>query len=143
MFTNSVELYIGNLDPLINEEALFNIFCIYGQIVSLKIMRHFITRESRGFGFIVYFRPHEARLAKEKMHGAQLMSRRLSVFYKEQYEQLDQHANLLVSNLPLESTDDDVEALFKPFGTVFSVKMFTPEGQEKPALSKSAYVQLE
>lgn len=48
------ELYITNLEEEINEQILYNIFCSYGHILSVKIMRHILDRRPRGFAFITY-----------------------------------------------------------------------------------------
>lgn len=41
----------------------------FGHIKSLKIMKHFISKKSRGFGFINFVRPEEAEEALKAMHN--------------------------------------------------------------------------
>lgn len=41
----------------------------YGYIRSIKIMKHLISKKSRGFGFINFSRPEDALAAQKAMHN--------------------------------------------------------------------------
>lgn len=51
---NATTLYIGDLDEQINEEYLYQKFCQFGQIFTLKIAKD-VNKKSRGFAFITYY----------------------------------------------------------------------------------------
>lgn len=67
-FTN---LYMKNLDLDVTEELLREKFSEFGKIASLVISRD-DNGTSRGFGFVNFDNPDDARQAMEAMNGSQL-----------------------------------------------------------------------
>ena len=55
--TSSIPLRVsGDIRTLkITEEMLYSIFIKFGPIFSLRIMKDFNTKKSRGFGFVSYY----------------------------------------------------------------------------------------
>lgn len=98
------ELYISNLEEEINEQILFNIFCAYGHIVGVKIMRHLLNRKSRGFAFITYKNQYSADKALKAMNGKVIFRNKIQVFSKEKYQKIDKNSNVFFSNLPKKMT---------------------------------------
>jgi len=75
-------LFIGNLDPEVDEKLLYDTFSAFGVIISTpKIMRDPQAGESRGFGFISYDEFAAADSAIEAMNGQFLMNRPITVSY--------------------------------------------------------------
>jgi len=75
-------LFIGNLDPEVDEKLLYDTFSAFGVIISTpKIMRDPETGQSKGFGFIGYdtFEASDASIAA--MNGQFLAGRPISVSY--------------------------------------------------------------
>lgn len=66
-------LYVKNLDPQTTEELLQEKFSPFGKIVSLVIAKD-DNGISKGFGFVNYDDPDDARRAMEGMNGSQLGS---------------------------------------------------------------------
>lgn len=64
-------LYMKNLDPEVTEEHLREKFSEFGKIVSLVISKD-DSGISRGFGFVNFENPDDARHAMEAMNGSQL-----------------------------------------------------------------------
>lgn len=64
-------LYMKNLDEDINEEHLREKFSEFGKIASLVILKD-DNGTSRGFGFVNFENPDDARQAMEAVHGKQL-----------------------------------------------------------------------
>ena len=117
------EVYVGDLDPNVNEEVLFSAFSRIGRIHSLKVMRHIVTGASRGFAFINFYTPGEALRAKKIMDGEKFFGRKLKVYLKAEYDSLDPNANVVFQNLPENTTEEEVLKLLAPVGTPFSVKV--------------------
>lgn len=67
-FTN---LYVKNIDPEINEEVLHEKFSEYGKITNLIVMKD-EDGNPKGFGFINFDSPDDAKRAVEAMNGAEL-----------------------------------------------------------------------
>ncbi|CAL1376654.1 unnamed protein product [Linum trigynum] len=75
-------LFIGNLDPDVDEKLLHDTFSAFGVIVSNpKIMRDPETGNSRGFGFISYDSFEASDAAIEAMTGQYLCNRQITVSY--------------------------------------------------------------
>ncbi|GAV87415.1 RRM_1 domain-containing protein [Cephalotus follicularis] len=75
-------LFIGNLDPDVDEKLLYDTFSAFGVIVTNpKIMRDPDTGNSRGFGFISYDSFEASDAAIEAMNGQYLCNRQITVSY--------------------------------------------------------------
>mmetsp|Transcript_25904 Transcript_25904/g.68477 ORF Transcript_25904/g.68477 Transcript_25904/m.68477 type:complete len:284 (+) Transcript_25904:94-945(+) len=81
--TNEVgaNLFIGNLEPEVDEKMLYDTFSSFGVLLFAKVMRDPDTGTSRGFGFISYdgFDASDAALAG--MNGQFLCNRPISCSY--------------------------------------------------------------
>ncbi|GMF18058.1 unnamed protein product [Phytophthora lilii] len=75
-------LFLGNLDPEVDEKLLYDTFSAFGGIVDTpKVMRDPDTKASRGFGFVSFDSFEAADLAIECMHGQYLCNRQVVVQY--------------------------------------------------------------
>ncbi|KAA8531858.1 hypothetical protein F0562_006425 [Nyssa sinensis] len=75
-------LFVGNLDPDVDEKLLYDTFSAFGVIVTNpKIMRDPDTGNSRGFGFISYDSFESSDAAIEAMNGQYLCNRQITVSY--------------------------------------------------------------
>ncbi|CAI9783139.1 unnamed protein product [Fraxinus pennsylvanica] len=133
-------LYMKNLDPDVTEEILLGKFSAYGKIISLAILKD-ENGASRGFGFVNFENPDDAKLALEAFHGTQLGSKVLYVARaqkkKEREEMLRcqfeekrrekilkyQASNVYVKNIDDDVTDDELRDHFSQCGTITSAKL--------------------
>ena len=75
-------LFIGNLDPDVDETVLYNTFSAFGVIVgNPKIQRDPDSGVSKGFGFIAFDDFDASDMAIEAMNGQYLGGRPISVAY--------------------------------------------------------------
>ncbi|CDW60956.1 Heterogeneous nuclear ribonucleoprotein A1 [Trichuris trichiura] len=51
---HNCKLFIGNLSPTTTTEILLKFYSHYGKVIECKILRHAVTKESRGFGFVTF-----------------------------------------------------------------------------------------
>ncbi len=47
-----MNIYVGNLSSSVTEEDLKNLFSLYGNVTSTKVIKDMYTGVSKGFGFI-------------------------------------------------------------------------------------------
>jgi len=66
-------LYVGNLAPTVDEQALYSHFIQFGYIANVQILRDKEAGTSRGFGFVSYMHPSSAQMAMQHMNGVTLM----------------------------------------------------------------------
>eukprot|EP00833_Pecoramyces_ruminatium_P014402 jgi/Orpsp1_1/1188434/evm.model.d7180000064825.1 len=75
-------LFIGNLDPDIDEKFLYDTFGAFGVIVQTpKIARDSETGNSKGYGFISFDNFESSDAAIEAMNGQYLMNKAITVSY--------------------------------------------------------------
>ncbi|GAA5862978.1 hypothetical protein JCM3774_006708 [Rhodotorula dairenensis] len=75
-------LFVGNLDPNVDERMLFDTFMAFGTLVQpAKISRDMTTGASKGFGFISYDSFEASDAAIESMNGQFLMNKPITVSY--------------------------------------------------------------
>jgi len=75
-------LFIGNLDPEVDEKLLYDTFSAFGVIISTpRIMRETDSGVSRGFGFVSFDSFESSDQAINNMNGQFLCGRPISVSY--------------------------------------------------------------
>jgi len=75
-------LFIGNLDPEIDEKLLYDTFSAFGVILQTpKIMRDPDTGNSKGFAFINFASFDASDAAQEAMNGQHLCNRTITISY--------------------------------------------------------------
>ncbi|MDR0535527.1 MAG: RNA-binding protein [Puniceicoccales bacterium] len=73
------KLFVGNLTWGATEEDLGNYFGQFGKIAEVEVMRDRFTGRARGFAFVTYENPEEARIAVENTEGKDFQGRPLKV----------------------------------------------------------------
>ena len=150
MFGNrGFEVYVGDLDPSVTEQLLYNSFAQFGMISSVKIMRHIVTHKSRGFGFVTFFHQSDGQRAIKEMHKSTLLNACIKVYSKTKFNSIDRNSNLLILNLPLEYGVSDIRKMTVNYGGVFSIEVKSQEFEQEEAPNRvvstrrRAYLQFE
>lgn len=73
------KLYVGNLSYTVDEDALRRMFAQAGTVESIKVITDRDTGRSRGFAFVEMASNEEAADAINRLNGAQLEGRALTV----------------------------------------------------------------
>ncbi|GAB2228044.1 hypothetical protein Droror1_Dr00009873 [Drosera rotundifolia] len=81
----SANVYVKNLNPLVNDAILAAHFSSCGEVVSKKVM-HYDNGLSKMFGFVTFSSPVEAERAVRALHGSKLLGRRLYVAVAQRKE---------------------------------------------------------
>ena len=74
-----MNIYAGNLNYTLTEEALEKVFTEYGEVTSVKIIRDKYTDQSKGFGFIEMADDASAQKAIDELNGTEVNGRELRV----------------------------------------------------------------
>ncbi|OMO84051.1 hypothetical protein COLO4_22263 [Corchorus olitorius] len=133
-------LYMKNLDTDITEEFLVEKFSQFGKIASLAVAKE-ENGASRGFGFVNFENPDDAKRAMEAMNGKQLGSKVLYVaraqkkaereqilrrqFEEKRKEQIMKYkaSNVYVKNIDDDVTDEELREHFSQCGIITSAKL--------------------
>jgi len=76
--TGSTQVYVGNLSYSLRDHQLKDVFEKYGDISSVRIIKHPQSRRSKGFGFITFDSVKSVKKSL-KMHGKELNGRTIVV----------------------------------------------------------------
>ncbi|KAJ2957413.1 hypothetical protein NQZ79_g6863 [Umbelopsis isabellina] len=75
-------LFVGNLDPDVDEKMLYDVFSAFGVIVQTpKIARDTETGNFKGYGFVTYDNFDSSDAAIDAMNGQYLMNKEVNVSY--------------------------------------------------------------
>ncbi|MCL5875800.1 MAG: RNA-binding protein [Candidatus Dependentiae bacterium] len=74
-----MNIYVGRLNPSVNEEALREMFEVYGQVTSIKLIKDKFTGNPRGFGFVEMPNGDEAQNAITELNGKEVSGSRIIV----------------------------------------------------------------
>ena len=78
-------LFVYNLCPEIEENALWHLFGPFGAVQSVKIIRDFHTQKCKGFGFVTMSSYENAMIAVNSLNGILLSNRVLQVSFKSNF----------------------------------------------------------
>eukprot|EP00820_Chromera_velia_P016665 Cvel_26166.t1-p1 / transcript=Cvel_26166.t1 / gene=Cvel_26166 / organism=Chromera_velia_CCMP2878 / gene_product=Splicing factor 3B subunit 4, putative / transcript_product=Splicing factor 3B subunit 4, putative / location=Cvel_scaffold3073:15022-19728(+) / protein_length=428 / sequence_SO=supercontig / SO=protein_coding / is_pseudo=false len=134
-------LYIGNLEPKVDEETLGELFTQCGPVKSVSMPRDKITQTHQSYGFIEFEHEEDANYALRIMGTIKLYGRPIKLNKASQDKRtVEVGANLFVGNLDPEVDDKMLHMTFASFGTLLSVKiMRDPETGESKGFGFVAF----
>jgi len=124
--SGNANIFIKNLDKSIDNKALYDTFCVFGNILSCKVATD-ASGESKGYGFVQYERDEAAHAAIDKLNGMLMNDKKVYVgpFVRKQERDNSpgnvKFNNVYVKNLAETTTEDDLKEIFGKFGTLTSV----------------------
>ncbi|KAM9329041.1 cold-inducible RNA-binding protein [Gastrophryne carolinensis] len=77
--TDEGKLFVGGLSFDTDENSLEQVFCKYGQISEVVVVKDRETKRSRGFGFVTFESPDDAKDAMQAMNGKSVDGRQIRV----------------------------------------------------------------
>ncbi|KAF3483602.1 splicing factor 3B subunit 4 [Arthroderma uncinatum] len=75
------ELFVGNLDPMVSEQVLYDTFSRFGSLISLPKVARDDANLSKGYGFISFSNFEASDDAITNMNGQYLMNKEITVQY--------------------------------------------------------------
>ena len=114
-------LLVKNLSPQVSAHLLWNTFIKFGDIRSSKLKID-ILGESKGFGFISYYKWEDAIKAKESLNDKELLGKKIKINFLEKGKRhVVKKNNIYVKEIPKKNfTDKDLIELFNKFGKINS-----------------------
>ncbi|MFH1223005.1 MAG: RNA-binding protein [Pseudomonadota bacterium] len=73
------KLYVGNLPYSVNDQKLQELFSVYGEVVSAKVITDYDSGRSKGFGFVEMASDDAARKAISELDGKEMEGRNVKV----------------------------------------------------------------
>jgi RNA recognition motif-containing protein len=75
----TVQIYVGNLNYRMTEEALQELFAKYGEVVSAKIVKDRYSGRSKGFGFVEMENKDDGEKAVQELNESEVDGRNIRV----------------------------------------------------------------
>lgn len=122
--SNSSNVYVKNLDKNIDNKALHDTFCLFGNILSCKVAQD-PEGKSRGFGFIHFENEEAAKTAIEKLNGMKIGTKTVYVGPFQKHSERDNgtpkaFSNVYMKHIPDSWDEEKVKATLEEFGQVTS-----------------------
>lgn len=118
-------VFIKNLDPAIDNKALYDTFAAFGPVLSCKVATD-RNGQSKGFGYVQYENEEAAQSAIVRLNGMLINDKQVYVGqHVRRQERVPANAspkfnNVYVKNLSETTSDEDLKKAFETFGTITS-----------------------
>ncbi|KAF8962665.1 Protein phosphatase PP2A regulatory subunit B [Entomortierella lignicola] len=131
--TASASLYVGELDPSVNEAMLFEMFNSVGPVASIRVCRDAVTRRSLGYAYVNFHNVADGERALETLNYTLIKNRPCRIMWSQRDPALRKTGtgNIFIKNLDASIDNKALHDTFSAFGNILSCKVATEEGQSK------------
>lgn len=122
-------IFIKNLDASIDNKLLHETFTVFGNILSCKVALD-NSGNTKGYGFVQFDKEEAAQTAISSLNGMLLNGKQVYVgefARRQQRVDASKFTNVYVKNLSESTTDEDLENIFKEYGSTNSAKVMKDE----------------
>ncbi|XP_066958059.1 ELAV-like protein 1 isoform X17 [Macrobrachium rosenbergii] len=120
---SKTNLIVNYLPQNMTQEEIRSLFSSIGELESCKLIRDKVTGQSLGYGFVNYVRQDDAERAINQLNGLRLQNKTIKVSYARPSSEAIKGANLYVSGLPKSMTQQDLEAMFRAYGSIITSRI--------------------
>ncbi|CAH2236558.1 ELAV-like protein 1 [Pararge aegeria] len=128
---SKTNLIVNYLPQTMTQEEIRSLFSSVGEVESCKLIRdkvtvfpdHILNGQSLGYAFVNYHKTEDAEKAVNTLNGLRLQNKIIKVSYARPSSDAIKGANLYVSGLPKHMTQQDLEKLFSPYGSIISSRI--------------------
>ena len=121
-------VYVGNLDPQVTEQTLYEHFSRIGPVMSVRVCMDTSTQKSLGYGYVNFQNPSDAEKALDEL-GVKLFSKfiRVSKIQRDPSQRRSGVNNIIVKRLPAAIDVPGLKDIFSKFGRITSLRLATDE----------------
>ncbi|XP_044151319.1 polyadenylate-binding protein 1-like [Bufo gargarizans] len=130
---NAASLYVGDLRTEITEAMLYERFGPVGNILSIRVCRDKITRQSLGYGYINFQQPADAERALDTMNFEDMKGKPMRIMWCQRDPSLRKSGvgNVFIKNLEKSIDSKLLYDTFSAFGNILSCKVVCDENGSK------------
>ncbi|PPS15764.1 hypothetical protein GOBAR_AA04814 [Gossypium barbadense] len=124
--TGYANVFIKNLDPAIDNKALYDIFAAFGNVLSCKVATD-RNGQAKGFGYVQFENDEAAQNAIKRLNGMLINDKQVYVGRHVRRQErvpanvTPKFTNVYVKNLSETTSDEDLKKVFGTYGTITSV----------------------
>ncbi|KAF2206834.1 hypothetical protein CERZMDRAFT_115558 [Cercospora zeae-maydis SCOH1-5] len=125
------ELFVGNLDNMVDEKVLYDTFSRFGPLVAAPKVARDESNLSKGYGFISYASFEASDEAIEHMHGQYLMNKEITVQYAYKKDgKGERHGDAAERALAAQARKHGVEVAIPALPAALVMPSGTPSGPQ-------------
>jgi len=125
-------LYVGDLDADITEAVLYEKFSAAGQVLSIRVCRDQITKQSLGYAYVNFHQPADAERALDTMNFDNVSGRPMRIMWSQRDPALRKSGvgNVFIKNLDKSIDNKALYDTFSTFGNILSCKIMNDESAQ-------------
>lgn len=122
-------LYVGDLDADVTEAQLYDRFSASGQVLSIRVCRDQITKQSLGYAYVNFHQPADAERALDTMNFDSLGERPMRIMWSQRDPALRKSGvgNVFIKNLDKSIDNKALYDTFSTFGNILSCKIMVDD----------------
>ncbi|KAB7497814.1 Polyadenylate-binding protein 1 [Armadillidium nasatum] len=122
-------LYVGDLSPEITEAMLFEKFQTAGPVLSIRLCRDMITKQSLGYAYVNYEKAADAEKALDTMNFDTLNGSPIRIMWSQRDPSVRKSGvgNVFIKNLDKSIDNKAIYDTFSAFGNILSCKVATED----------------